>query len=121
MLMIGSRQNKDSIRTVKFLFSITAHISDRLLIKQVQDFFDGIGHLFTLSSYIILRTESVKDTHIILNLFLTLFALKKAQYLDLWAKALKNVSLGEHLSPVGFSQIIKYKVSFKQGLSEKMS
>jgi len=107
---------------VKYEFAIVLHDRDRALLEKVQLFFNGIGgidqHGKSSSKY---RVSSIKDISVILDHFdkYPLLTQKRANYL-LFKRAFQLGLRKEHLTPVGFRELLSIKAAINLGFSDTL-
>jgi len=102
-------------------FSIELHKKYLLLLKRIQEFFNGIG-VITLNNNrnsAVFRVLKLKDiTNIIIPHFMQypLLSQKRADF-ELFKAVIELMNKGEHLTKDGFRKILAIRASMNNGLS----
>jgi len=106
---------------VEIVFQIGLHKKDLELLKQIQEFFGGIGYISIYpAGMCAFRVGSPKQilTKIIPHFDkYSLITQKQADYL-LFKKIVNKIEQGEHLKGEGLQSIINIRASLNLGLSE---
>lgn len=102
-------------------FSIALHKKDEDLLRNIQNFFGGIGNLKVKSNIVQYRIFSLKDLDIILNHFdnYPLITKKHVDYI-LFKETINLIKNKEHLTIEGFNKIIALRSSMNLGLPENL-
>lgn len=108
---------------VESRFIIGMHKKDIVLLKQVQDYFGGVGNITKQGKDSLqYRVSSLEDiTKVIIPHFdrYPLITQKKADYI-LWKRVIGFMSRKEHLTGEGLQEIINIKGSINLGLSDTL-
>lgn len=122
-----SKRSTSSIGyVIQLSFSIALHIKDIELIKQLKLFFDNAGSMSIYTQngreYVSYKITSLKDiVRLIIPHFdnFPLHTQKGADYMLF--KLVADLMLGkEHLTPVGFQNLLNIKASMNKGLNDMM-
>ena len=100
------------------MFSLGLHLKDEVILKDIQNIFQG-GNTYKLKADLVqLRIFSVKDLLKVFNHFdqYPLLTQKQADY-ELFKQALNLIITKEHLTKEGLTKIVAIKEYLNKGLS----
>jgi hypothetical protein len=102
-------------------FKIELHRKEIVLLKQIQEFFDGVGNISQKGDKIRYRVRSLKELGIIIAHFdkYPLITQKYADY-ELFKSIVKLIESKEHVTTEGLHQILGLKAALNRGLPEKL-
>ena len=103
---------------IRAIFQIQLHKKDLELLKTIQAFFKGIGHISSSKEVVSFRARSLDDLQVIIAHF-DKFPLKTKKQADfeLFKRVVNKLSLKEHLSLKGFKEIVSIRASMNLGLT----
>ena len=117
-------QKSNKVRTnweVQPEFKIELHAKDIILLKLIQEFFNGIGKITQKGEKIAYHVKSLKDLKVIISHFenYPIITNKYADYV-LFKSIVQLMISKEHLTEEGLLKILSLKASLNNGLSEEL-
>lgn len=102
-------------------FKIELHRKETVIIRQIQEFFNGVGHISLKGDKLRYRVRSLKELVVILTHFdrYPLITQKYADF-ELFKSVVKLIETREHVTPEGLRKILSIKASLNRGLPEKL-
>jgi hypothetical protein len=102
-------------------FKIELHRKEIVLLKRIQEFFNGVGNISQKGDKIRYRVRSLKELRVIIAYFdkYPLITQKYADYV-LFKSIVKLIESKEHVTTEGLHLILSLKASLNRGLPEKL-
>jgi hypothetical protein len=102
-------------------FKIELHRKETAILRQIQEVFNGVGHITLKGANISYRVRSLKDLGVIITHFdrYPLITQKYADF-ELFKSIVKLMETKEHVTPEGLRKILSIKASLNKGLPEKL-
>ena len=104
-------------------FQIGIHEKDLALLKRIQSYFGGIGHIVKQGKGIV--SYQVSSSKLISDVIIPHFdryplITKKKKDFYLFKQAVYIMNKGEHLNPSGLQEIVNIRASINLGLSDEL-
>lgn len=102
-------------------FKIELHRKETVILRQIQEVFNGVGHISLKGDKLRYRVRALKEFGVILSHFdrYPLITQKCADF-ELFKSVVKLIETREHVTPEGLRKILSIKASLNRGLPEKL-
>jgi len=118
---VGLQKNPNGKWYIRPLFQIKVHSRDNFLLKDIKDYFGGIGNIYTTSKDSKFLVRSLDEILKIVSHFYSypLITKKRSDFI-LFEQIIHKVVEGEHLSAKGLQEIVNIRSAINLGLSDSL-